>query len=542
MTTGQSDKGRSDVEEGYNSVAVEDEDDDTVMMTEDTLVGTETFLLGLAPSFWAHVPMFIGQLVNDVILLENGVQCLPVNNSSTAGSNGNGCRWIPVTKCQLVGHVIAAERKGGACVQYVLDDGTGLIDCLYWDNNDEGGGALPALTLEGAAAAQQEAVFPIGELVKVHGKIQCCAATPTAVNTAAHATTSSIGNTTLQQQQNIVVREIHASLVQSLSSSRPRSQHHISHSLDPEWQHWRDCMRLQQQQQKECTSITNAMDVLQLLGPHIRQQVADRTQLPSADDTVGAWRLFGTQCPCITQIGGAGSGGPCLKRDLLYCHCIATVEPMDPNYVYRDNLLWELLDLEHHNYYQAEQKLYLAEDEELQLEERRYHPLRFSYQSLREDQELNRIAKQVILSLNLDPAATATTTATTKLSVNIAIQQQMEQLVRNTVRALRQDGILYLVDPTKDIYMLISKGNVLRPYIQQSLHCRDHVERERFHSQRPDYLQNVPRARLQLVKRMVLEEQQQQKQQQQSNSPLGDDDDSDMGDSDRVLLPQTQWI
>jgi hypothetical protein len=240
-----------------------------------------------------------------------------------------------------------------------------------------------------------------------------------------------------------------------------------------------------------------------------------------------------------------------LKRELLYCHCIATAEPMDPNYVYRDKLLWELLSMEHHNSHiqqinANDQDNYFVEEGELQLPRResnrdRYYPLRFSYQSLLEDKELNRIAKEVISSLNLDPTSDTVSAARTAFTTKsyMATQQQVNQLVRNTVRALRQDGILYLVDPTKDIYMLMSKWNVLGPYIQQSLQCRDHFERTKFHSQRPDFLQHVPSARLQLVKRMVLQE----LQQQQSDTARGeDDDDSDMGDGDRILLPQTQGL
>jgi len=437
--------------------------------------GTEAFLVGLAPTYWSHVPLHIGQLVNGLIL-QNGLHCLPVlttSSESRSTFSDNNPKLVPLTRCKLVGRIIAADRKGGGCVQYLIDDGTGLVDCLYWGDQQEEDGGLPSLTLK-----DETHLLPIGELVCVFGKIQCT-----------DVTEALAANDAKSKQQQRVLREIHTSMVQPFSSLQSRRAQ--PYSMDPEWQHWIDCIRIQEQ------FATNANDVLQWLGPEITKQVADQSNLPSADDTVGAWRLFGSQCPC-------GDDNR-VKQELLYCHCIATAESMDPNFAYRDGLLSKLLSLEHEQALSGNEHDHNRRDEAINGDETskqpfNYHPLRFSYQALFEDEELNQIAKQEVVAQNVVAAGAA--------SGGTSLAAQVQQLVRNTVRALRQDGILHLEDREQDVYLFVSRRGVLAPYIYRSLECKDNLERTKFHSDRPDFLNKVPRARVQLVKRIVHLEQQ----------------------------------
>jgi hypothetical protein len=60
------------------------------------------------------------------------------------------------------------------------------------------------------------------------------------------------------------------------------------------------------------------------------------------------------------------------------------------------------------------------------------------------------------------------------------------RLTRKTFRALRQDGILYLIDANTDTYLLLSR-RVLEPFAR----VRD----------RPDLLAKVPQARLDFIRR-----------------------------------------
>ena len=212
----------------------------TTSLASAAFTGTEPFLVGLAPCYWSHVPLLIGQLLRGLWLHQkHGVHCLwlrplPDDDASKADTTTT-TKLVPITKCRLVGHIVAAERKGGGCVQYVVDDGTGMVDCLYWDDEDEDGGGLPALTLD-----SNNDILPIGELVRVLGKIQCAdvaralAAKDNANYNAKSHTSSSPSSTSVPADA--VVREIHASIVQPLRHrARP-------HSMDPEWQHWLDCL------------------------------------------------------------------------------------------------------------------------------------------------------------------------------------------------------------------------------------------------------------------------------------------------------------
>ena len=86
-------------------------------------------LVGLSPAYWAHVPLSIRQ-VHDLQLLQ-GINVLVQKRALSAET-----RLLPLSKCELLGIIVAVESRGDS-VLYVLDDGTGLIDCLYWMNPDE---------------------------------------------------------------------------------------------------------------------------------------------------------------------------------------------------------------------------------------------------------------------------------------------------------------------------------------------------------------------------------------------------------------------
>eukprot|EP00531_Pseudo-nitzschia_arenysensis_P019755 CAMPEP_0116123018 /NCGR_PEP_ID=MMETSP0329-20121206/4524_1 /TAXON_ID=697910 /ORGANISM="Pseudo-nitzschia arenysensis, Strain B593" /LENGTH=131 /DNA_ID=CAMNT_0003616905 /DNA_START=190 /DNA_END=582 /DNA_ORIENTATION=+ len=63
---------------------------------------------------------------------------------SALANDSKDCLSTPVSKCLLVGHIVyAAERKGGSKV-YILDDGTGMIDCVHWSTDVEDPYHLPS--------------------------------------------------------------------------------------------------------------------------------------------------------------------------------------------------------------------------------------------------------------------------------------------------------------------------------------------------------------------------------------------------------------
>lgn len=519
--------------------------------------GAETFLVGISPTFWAHVPLMIRQLHN--LKLMDGIHCLllvdqnnnqqqqVVVSSMDDERISSPPRVIPISKCKLVGTIVCSERRANGCILYVIDDGTGLVDCLHWDNDnddDDDNGLLPSLTGRTSTGRSNDMLLPAGTLVRVMGRIQCVAVGDV-VETVCVQATGDVGggggntknNVKAWCRVNAAVREIHASLLEPVTNNyRSRA---TPLSMDRESQHWLDCVRCIEQHQQIPISATsappfsasslsltgdgdpqlpllklnNALDILKVLGPEIASQVADQGNLPSADDTLGTWRLFGTRCTCA----GNGSNSKtatstiAIHQDLLYCHCIATPVVEDPDYRYRDRLLEKLLQAEQREAAAAVALPPLQEngadgdnEETTSYEDHAFH-LRFQYRTVVTDEELNQIAAQQ--QQHISRSNKNSTAIIKRQSANHHHGQDVQQLIRNTFQALRKDGILYLLDADSDTYLLLSRKGVLEPYIRRSLLLAKNnaAARTRFHAaRRPAYLDAVPRARMQLVRRSVV--------------------------------------
>jgi hypothetical protein len=119
------------------------------------LVGDEQFLVGLSPSFWAHIPMEIQSLV--------------ATSSGTMRPTHGGVLLFheqPVSKCKLVAWIVSADHRG-ECHYYVVDDGTGLIDVLHYTEDEE---VLPPLCLSDDSVNPNH--YNPGDVVSIFGKIQ----------------------------------------------------------------------------------------------------------------------------------------------------------------------------------------------------------------------------------------------------------------------------------------------------------------------------------------------------------------------------------
>ena len=456
-----------------------------------TTAPVETSLVGLSPTYWAHVPLSISQIHQ--LELIHGVHCYcyrpfpsdeqkPKGDSTTACHNNSAppamMKIVPISKCRVVACIVSLERRAASgSALYVLDDGTGLLDCISWQD-DLMEDALPPLvehpTISNNDFNDSNSInnhlpneyyhqFQVGDMVEVFGRIECV------------AILSPLDNNNNNRPR--CVRELHLSMLRLLPScgSRPTSDC----CLDSESKHMMQVSStgihdpstsLQQ------LPLYNATDVLDWLGPEISFQIQQKEHFPSVHDKVGAWRLFGIQCPC-------GSGGGCqdLKDALLYCHCIAKKVDLDPDWSYRDALLRVLL--------QMERKLnddtavpHTASDDTTLL------PLFVHYQELVNNSMLEKKAEQQVK--RLDYPATAA-----------------KQVLLRTIRTLCDDGILHLYDAEMDTYLLISRATVLEPYVRllSSKKADDMVVRSRLFTNRPVFLQRVPKARLQLVRRLIAE-------------------------------------
>ena len=405
--------------------------------------GTESFLVGLSPTFWSHVHLCISEIHR--LKLIDGVHCLLLgpDGSDTSQSANDVLKLVPISRCRIIGCIVSVERKASGSTFYVLDDGTGLLDCVAWEASlDE----LPPL-LNSRGVEQSTDQYQVGDVVEVMGRVECVGESP------------SDGGTT---QDSLVVagrklsvypcagRELHVSLIGSLSSESRATPG----CLDAESRHM-----LQSYPVAPASTFYNANDVLEWLGPELASQVEKKQHFPSVDDKVGAWKLFGSRCPCECDD---------LKTELLYCHCIAKPLDLDPRLVYRDALLRVVL---HH---------IESRDSSPQT------PFFVHYRELVEDTKLKILAREQMGLLGRPP-------------------NYSTQLLLQTIRALRDDGILHLYDSTSDVYLLISRAAVLEPYVQllTTRKWEDQVVRTNLKANKPSFLRNVPRTRIDVVRRTL---------------------------------------
>eukprot|EP00533_Pseudo-nitzschia_delicatissima_P006829 CAMPEP_0116095678 /NCGR_PEP_ID=MMETSP0327-20121206/9791_1 /TAXON_ID=44447 /ORGANISM="Pseudo-nitzschia delicatissima, Strain B596" /LENGTH=389 /DNA_ID=CAMNT_0003587361 /DNA_START=312 /DNA_END=1481 /DNA_ORIENTATION=+ len=338
----------------------------------------------------------------------------------------------PISKCLLVGHIVyTAERKGGSKV-YILDDGTGMIDCVHWSTDVEDPYHLPSLTdpLDDQDCSRG---FAVGELVRMFGKIDCLSSMP--------RTASAKGgrNDNVQNSNDkFVVREIQIRIIER-----------VEDYLASEAQHWIDSSR---------RVPVPLRAHLEKLGPGIREQIRNRVNLPSTDDGTNSWRVFGATCNCKLPY----------MDDLLYCHCQCTAEPIDPFYHFRDALLQTLLSME----------------------SKVTGKLEFNYKEVRNDRSLQTMASKVIASKN---------DGTEKQGGNAG------KLFLKTFRALRCDGIIYLLNSNTDNYLLITRKRVLEPVVERHIggNGRNFISFERT----PRHISRVHHERLRYIQRLLLEEQ-----------------------------------
>lgn len=391
------------------------------------------FVVGISPQYWAYIPMSVMDVHN--LKLKDGINWLEPQvqlqqSSSTNTSNEN--LSTPVSKCLLVGHIVyAAERKGGSKV-YILDDGTGMIDCVHWSTDVEDPYHLPSLsdTMEDQDILRG---FAVGEHVRVFGKIDCLASVPR--TGCANGGRNDNGQ---NPHDNYVVREIQIRIIER-----------VEDNLVSEAQHWIDSSR---------KVPVPLCDHLEKLGPDIREQIQNRVNLPSTDDGTNSWRVFGASCNCSLPY----------MEDILYCHCQCTAEPLDPFYHFRDALLQTLLSME----------------------SKVTGKLEFNYKEVRNNRSLQTVASKVIAAGNK------------------GMEKQgwnADKLFLKTFRALRCDGIIYLLNSNTDNYLLITRKKVLEPVVKNHIggNGRNFISFERT----PRHISRVHNERLRYIQRLLLEEQ-----------------------------------
>jgi hypothetical protein len=514
---------------------------------EAMITSLDSFVVGLSPTFWTHIPLLVEHIKNHLQVI-NGAQCfildyvdkqrvLDINEMfSSLSSIKTTKKTIPISKCIIVGTIVNAERKSNGCIMYILDDGTGLIDIVHYIDDDFH--SLPSL-LGQTDFNVANTVFEPGDMVKVFGRIQCVAINQRfganqqqqtisipAIGSVESNNTPVLNSSACENTRTFsvitgksVTREIHASLIIPLVTIANNRSRALSNSIDQEYEHWMNCVRFllgessknnSQCSKAELPLLNNALDVLPALGPDLFTQVLERTSVPStiglndtSDDTLHAWRLFGTQCQCPNSV---------LKCQLLYCHCIASQPDItiDPNLRFRDALLMKLVEAEAAFTAtlprpKSVEEIWNDIVDEVDVNERRYH-FHFQYSSIVGDDEIHQIAREETQK------SISTSTTTNRVDGEMVHKLEpacnVQKIIRSTVRALRNDGIIYLVDANTDTYMLMSRIGVLEPHIRTKLAIKKlSVESRARHYEvipQPAYIKSIPRSRLEYVRRSVV--------------------------------------
>ena len=405
-----------------------------------SLSGAESYLVGIAPHYWAHVPMAIADLQHLKIL--DGIHFALVRQQ------GFERKLVPLSKCLLVGYIVNVEVKSGS-MRYVVDDGTGLIDCIDWSLADQSGfHTLPSLfQISNPCESRQQ--FRLGDLVRIFGKIQC-------LSIDKDARTLSVSGWDHLLHDSIC--ELQITLMEGVEQR----------SLNSEARHWIACGNSVLSCDDENSNQQSTIDYMKILGTGIQQQVQDRRHWPAAGGTSAEWRLFGEACCCNVSY----------KKSLLYCHCQAKVEPLDPEFKFRDELLSMLLDLQ----------------------KKHDKKLCFPYKRIANDEKLRTLALDHI-----------------KESKKAACSEQfaVDRLIMNTFRALRHDGILYLMDSDADTYLLITREKVLEPLVRNKINESSNLRRlsresnriNRFFSlEAAPFLSKVHYERLHYIQRIISNE------------------------------------
>ena len=421
-------------------------------------------LIGLSPQYWSYTPMLIGDLIG--LPLINGVDCLLTtsqhhtqrnvvddaseNDMQQKDENENEKSWniLPLSRVLLRGIATAIDQRPNGCILIVLDDGTGAIDCRYWDDSQSHNAfSLPPLLAEHETIKKgRRCRFVVGDSLEVMGKIKTLTA-------GTSTSTLSTSSTTRLEARHGCVREVHASSVCLIEKGQTR----MANQWNGETVHWLKSLNFFSKQCNTTNStskirLRNGKDVLPLLGAAISNSIlgdgsSDYTHLDRAND--GNTVLHRKCCQTVASF----------RYAFFYCHCEATLEVLDPNLQFRDALLNRLLDMESQLQHTSDTAFSSATEDCMDLygvvqSDALPPPLLFTFESIYKNEEITSIANEISVSSSSSSSSTTTANA--------------QRLIRKTFAALTNDGILSLYDLEQDLYLLVSRARVIEPFLRRS--------------------------------------------------------------------------
>lgn len=409
----------------------------------------------------------------------------------------------------------------------------GCIDCISWNGAVPAQYQLPSISFK-CQERRESAKIQVGDLVRILGWIKCVSIfRGSAGKHWIQTMNDSVGRKTIWEARQCV-REIHVHQIECLEEE----------SFVKETVHWLRCLQfarrvwnttVNEQHNKEIklikreegqkqrlicevdenfdhsfrfqcrlmkSLIYNSTDFLKCIVPTLQSENVpliknskhDKTCKTEDDAITRAY--FGRDCTCTTTY----------KNTLLYCHCLATREPLDKELNFRDALLDRLLALEMMVLKSSNSSINRSNGmetnkltENCQSNTNVSLCFQFSYQIIVEDRELNDIASQAVSSISSTPN-----------SANV------RRLYTNTFHWLRNDGVIHLLNDDDDIYVLLSKDKVLLPSMRKLIQeeeewgIMESIENLYCPSlsppSMPRFLQDLPFAKRRVLRKMVIQE------------------------------------
>ena len=487
-------------------------------------------LIGLSPIFWNYNPLLI-QTIHSNVLLINGINALVLvdNNkydepmdmdtsttsSKTTNTNIlNANHVIPISKCEIVGILQYVQYKSNNSVIMIIDDGTGLMDCIYWNNNDDNDEILNIIYgYCNNNDDNKSNKFKVGDIVRIKGQLRVLSIDHESQmilqienNHYEHNTT---GNNTNNDYYTLwegyhCSREVYVHSIEKITDLVRESLHwlislqfikrientiHIRKentdnigllgriqevdndiitnedfcSYDEGWQERLETRLLN-------TPVYDGLDMYNTLSNEMKTIVKNNQNFTIHNDDMDyEWNsnekilrdYHGRQCRCKRK-------SLLYMDDLMYCHCIASKEPLDGELKFRDALLELLLQMESKYYSNLEEQknnndnISSQDTENSNTLTSQPQP---QHQQINHDQENTNFFQFKYLNIyqneSLYKVAEQTVSQSTNPKTNI------RRLYMNTFHHLRKDGILHLNDVDEDIYILLSMKHVLIPSMHE---------------------------------------------------------------------------
>ena len=420
-----------------------------------TLTPLSHVLIAISKAYHEYNPLLIKTF--NALLLLNGVNCITTNQ------NG-GNHVLPISKCEILGIVRLFQQKANGSVLLILDDGTGICDCVGWIND----------------FSKDIDRCGVGDVVRISGAIKVLSVKRRRliqINGISHEGWSCIRE--LRVHTIDIINDRHLEALHWLACVQFRKR--IGSKIEPTSED--ELLKMSVQSQIMNTPVLNGLETFFTLPNEDKDHVLSTRGsvdyfVSSGGNDQFLIKYFGRDCKCKMDY----------KDKLLYCHCLATLEPLDPKFLFRDFLLNMLLKMEARIgkdlVYESASTAYSGG-----CRRKLQRKLEFKYRTTIQNISLREIAKKVV-SKTADPII------------------NLRRLYSNTFRHLRNDGVIHLADSDADIYWLVSTERVLVPLVSSFEWERDcsskNVPWNHVMKQVPEFLQKcVSAAKLNVVRKLI---------------------------------------